>query len=119
VVSFFCYVLLPVTPIFTMGLAALEVSLDREKHGQEAPAGPVRMQPAPLSMPSAPATGFSGASVPRAAPAYSPPYATGYQTAQPAAYATTGAPAMNTMNVPMASYPTSMPQPGRAPGQIR
>ncbi len=113
VVSFFCYVLLPVTPLFTVGLSMLEVSLDREKYGQEAPSGPVRMQPAPVNMPVSPATGFSGAGVPRAAPAYTPPYATGYQAAQPPAYTTAGAPMMNTTNVPMASYPTSMP------GQIR
>jgi uncharacterized membrane protein YesL len=48
-VSALCYIILPITPLFTIGLGNLEVSLDREKHGQEAPAAPIRQQPVPLN----------------------------------------------------------------------
>jgi hypothetical protein len=70
-VSALCYIILPITPLFTIGLGSLEVSLDREKHGQEAPSGPVRQQPVPLNL-----GGASMNTIRPATPVYTPPQQT-------------------------------------------
>jgi hypothetical protein len=103
-VSALCYIILPITPLFTIGLGSLEVSLDREKHGQEVPSGPVRQQPVPLNLP-----GASMNTQRPAMPVYTPPqqttnfnsmgtapsYNAGYQPQQTVA--------------PQASYPSMPP----------
>jgi hypothetical protein len=91
-VSALCYIILPITPLFTIGLGNLEVSLDREKYGQQAPSGPIRQNPVPVNFQNT----IAGAARP-ATPVYTPPqqatnfpsmaggmpsYNTGYQPQQ-------------------------------------
>ena len=104
-VSALCYIILPITPLFTIGLGNMEVSLDREKYGQEAPSAPIRQQPAPVNF----GTTIAGAPRP-ATPVYTPPAA--YNAGYPQQTTNFNSMGNNTVMPPQSSYP---PMPPMAP----
>lgn len=70
-----CYLLLPVTPVFTLGLAWFDVNLDRERYGAA---------PAPAPVPQGiPASAPPVAPRPSFAPSAAPAAATGFGGARP------------------------------------
>ncbi len=103
-VSALCYIILPITPLFTIGLGNLEVSLDREKYGQEAPAAPVRQQPAPVNLNNFQTTANP---VRPTIPPYTPPAA--YNAGYPQQTMNYTSPGSNTIAQPQSSYPSAPP----------
>jgi hypothetical protein len=137
VLSFLCYALLPVTPVFTVGLAWFEVNLDREKHGQEVLVGQPAQNVVPVNakasaggvpnvgQPAQPPAGASYApssSLQRSGGVGSPaassigtPYNAGY--APSSAAASKAPPPPYTTSQPQAGYPVMTPPEGQRSDQ--